>query len=298
MNADQREDWKFEALSQILLALAENKYIIENLVFKGALILNRYLPSPRKSLDIDSNLTNTFIRNYPRPEQQKSFLKIHIEQAISHYFEKQDPVRYELIKLKIEHRPRAFHPHGWDGFYITVSLSDHENSGVRGLPNLTIDVAAPETLSKYSSKKMRLGESKIVAYTLERIAGEKARAFLSSLRTYRDKIGKLEKAIRVRDLYDLSRIARVRKLSDNAFWNIAGNEFKLSCESRFIDCVGVSSFLEEWPLAEELYKKSSTIPKDIPFKEVETFILNISKYWEKTGIIPFSFPLKVFASQN
>jgi hypothetical protein len=293
MNAGKREDWKFEVISQILFALAENENIKKNLIFKGALILNQYLSSPRKSLDIDSNLTSAFIKSYPRLEQQKSFLKINIEQAISRHFEKQDPVRFELKKLKIENRPRTFHPLGWDGFYITISMSDHENSGVRGLPNLTIDVVAPETLSKYSYKEMRLGKSKIVAYTLERIAGEKARAFLSSLRTYNDKIGKTEKAIRVRDLYDLAQIVRLRKLSNNAFWKIAGNEFKLSCESRFVDCVGVSSFREEWTLAEELYKKSPTIPKDIPFKEVETFIINISKYWEKTGIIPFSFPLSV-----
>ncbi|MGA2587102.1 MAG: nucleotidyl transferase AbiEii/AbiGii toxin family protein [Candidatus Aminicenantales bacterium] len=293
MNAGKREDWKFEVISQILFALAENENIKENLIFKGALILNQYLSSPRKSLDIDSNLTSAFIKSYPRLEQQKSFLKINIEQAISRHFEKQDPVRFELKNLKIEHMPRTSHPHGWDGFYITVSISDHENSGVRGLPNLTIDVVAPETLSEYSLTKMRLGKSKIVAYTLERIAGEKARAFLSSLRTYKDKIGKREKAIRVRDLYDLAQIVRVRKLSDNTFWKIAGNEFKLSCESRFVDCVGVSSFREEWTLAEELYKKSPTIPKDIPFKEVETFIINISKYWEKTGIIPFSFPLSI-----
>ena len=47
MNNRQYENWKFEVISQILIALAKNEHIKNNLVFKGALILNKYLPTQR-----------------------------------------------------------------------------------------------------------------------------------------------------------------------------------------------------------------------------------------------------------
>jgi hypothetical protein len=293
MNNRQYENWKFEVISQILIALAKNEHLKNNLVFKGALILNKYLPTQRKSLDIDANFVSAFINNFPSRERQKSFLKKHLEQAISRHFETQDPVRFELLNLRIEPKPRDYHPRRWDAFLITISLTDHENTGVRGLPNLTIDVSAPESLSENSLREMSFGGSKIQAYSLERIAGEKARAFLSTLRTYRDKVEKPGKAVRLKDLYDLTRIIRARTISDRAFWNIAGSEFKLACESRFVDCSGVDSFREGWSETSELYKKSPAIPMDIPFEEVTASISAISNYWKETGIIPFSFPLPV-----
>ena len=60
MNKNQRDNWKFEVLAEILSALAKNPEIRENLIFKGALILNRHLNTQRKSLDIDSNLDSDF----------------------------------------------------------------------------------------------------------------------------------------------------------------------------------------------------------------------------------------------
>jgi len=292
MNSRQSENWKFEVISQILLALAKNEHLKNNLVFKGALILNEYLPTQRKSLDIDANFVRAFINNFPSRERQKSFLRKHLKQALSRHFETQDPVRFGLSNLQVEPKPRNDHPRGWDAFLITISLTDHEKTGVRGLPKLTIDLAAPESLSENSLSEMSLGGSRIQVYSLERIAGEKARAFLSTLRTYRDKVKRPGKAVRVRDLYDLTRIIRARTISDRTFWNIAGSEFKLACESRFVDCSGVDSFREGWSETSELYKKSPIIPKDIPFEEVTAAISAIANYWRETGIIPFSFPLK------
>ena len=169
MNKVQQDEWKFEAISQLLSALAENENIRNNLIFKGTLILNHRLHTTRKSLDIDSNLAADFVATHPR-EKQISFLKEYLENAISHHFERQEPVRFKLTKLKIKPSPQTAHPRGWDGFSITVSLLDYENSGVRGLPPLTIDMAAPETYSKFSYSELQLGQTKILAYSLERIA--------------------------------------------------------------------------------------------------------------------------------
>jgi len=291
MNSTQQESWQFNAIKQVLVALAENEYLRKCLVFKGALILNQRISTLRKSLDIDSNLIEEFIEEHPRQEQQIILLKYHLERAISRHFERQDPVRFELKKIKIVPSPKTKHPLGWNAFVITISLLDHENLDIRGLPSLTIDVAAPERYSKHSFSELKVGQTKIIAYTLERIAGEKARAYLMSLPTYRDKVDKHEKAIRVKDLYDLALIVRKKTISNKAFWIAAGNEFKISSESRFVDCFGSTTFLENRHLAEELYRKSPTIPKDIPFEDVEKSVLEISNYWTKIGIIPFSYPL-------
>jgi hypothetical protein len=295
MNLSQQEDWKFEVISQILLAVAKNECLKDALIFKGALILNEYLPTKRKSLDIDSNLADEFLSIYPTRETRESFLKEQFERAISRYFEAQNPVRYELLNLKIVPNPKAAHPLRWDGFLITVSLKDRGNEGVRGLPKLTIDVAAPETLSEQSVVEIVVynGVNGVVirAYSLERVTGEKARAYLSTLRTYCAKMERPRGAVRVKDLYDLTQIHRKKPMSDTAFWNIAGNEFRLACKSRFVDCSEATCFMEGWEETKAAYEKSRVIPRDIYFEDVTSSIRAISSYWQQIGIIPFAFPL-------
>jgi hypothetical protein len=190
MNSNERDNWKFTVLAEILAALAKNSEIRENLIFKGALILNRHLNIQRKSLDIDSNLVSDFALQHPEREAQKEFLEKHVKQAITRHFEAQNPVRYELKSLRIDLSPKKNHPRKWNAFEIIIALTDHANSGVRGLPTLTMDVAAPEKLSEYSISEMDVDNVKIRVYSLERIAGEKARAFLSTLPTYRAKVKK------------------------------------------------------------------------------------------------------------
>jgi len=291
MNSDQRENWKFTVLAEILIALAKNPEIRANLIFKGALILNRYLSTQRKSLDIDSNLDSDFALQQPEREAQKEFLEKHIKQAIVRHFEAQNPVRYELNGLRIELSPKKAHPIKWNAFEIIISVADRANAGVRGLPTLTMDVAAPETLSENSVSAMEFDGVKIRVYSLERIAGEKARAFLSSLPTYRAKVRKPGEAVRVKDLYDLTRILQSRPLSTEPFWTAAGKEFRLACEARFVDCTGPDSLLEGWAETKELYLKNPTIPKDLTFDEVERSVVSIFSYWREIGVIPFSFPL-------
>ena len=177
MNSNERDNWKFTVLAEILAALAKNPEIREKLIFKGALILNRHLNIQRKSLDIDSNLASDFALQHPEREAQKEFLEKHVKQAITRHFEAQNPVRYELKSLRINLSPKKNHPRKWNAFEIIICLTDRANAGVRGLPTLTMDVAAPETLSKNSIAEMEFDNVKIRVYSLERIAGEKARAF-------------------------------------------------------------------------------------------------------------------------
>jgi hypothetical protein len=283
--------WKYEALSQVLSALSENAEIRDVLIFKGALILNRRLGTDRLSLDIDSNLDTDFSLQVPDRSDQKSFLETHIPLAVSRYFEKQSPVRFEVSRVKVDLKPRVEHPKGWNAFQVKITLIDHQLAGVRGLPALTIDVAAPETLTEDSIDEIQWNGSTIRAYTLERIAGEKARAFLSTLPSYREKMKKPGEAIRVKDLYDLTRILENKPITDETFWATAGKEFQLACESRYIDCRGGISFKESWSETKAAFENESIIPRGIDFKTAEEALDSIVSLWAQQGVIPFEFAL-------
>jgi hypothetical protein len=291
MNQNQQDLWKKIALLHILSALAKSDEIRKVLIFKGALILNHRLGTERMSLDIDSNLDFDFSLQFPERDDQKAFLEKHIPIAVIRHFESQDPVRYEYKSLKIEPTPRDDHPRGWDAFRVKINIIDNENVGVRGLPPLKVDVAAPETLSDRSTDEIPWNGASIRAYTLERIAGEKSRAFLSTLPTYRDKVEKPGEAIRTKDLYDLTRILEAFPITKNSFWQVAGDEFLLACESRFIDCSGIESFHEDWEDTKEAYNNDKIIPDDISFDAVEKTLAVIVSFWTKIGIIPFKFDL-------
>ncbi len=292
MNENQLKTWKTIALLQVLSALAENNEIYKVLIFKGALILNRWLGTERMSLDIDSNLDLDFSLELPERSDQKAFLEKHIPIAITRYFEKQDPVRYEYTGVKVNlNPPQKDHPLGWNAFKVKISLFDNQNAGVRGLPALELDIAAPEKLTGSSVARIQWNGSYIRAYTLERIAGEKARAFLSTLPSYREKVKKPGEAIRTKDLYDLTRIIALKPITDRKFWTAAGAEFRLACESRHIDCLGIETFQEDWKTTEEAYRNDPIIPKDIDFDKVEQTVGSIAEYWLGLRIIPFEFPL-------
>lgn len=291
MNPTQREQWQFDAINNILLALAKSRELRESLVFKGALVLNRRLGTPRMSRDIDANLDVNYARLHPDRAEQQAFLEEHVRKSVVRHFESQDPVRYELEKLRIDLSPPELHPLEWNAFLIKVSLVDHKHSGIKGLPSVTIDVAAPERLSEQSTADLDIDGVTIRAYTLERIAGEKARAFLSTLPAHRAKVKKPGEAVRVKDLYDLTRIIRARPISKTRFWTIAGQEFRLACESRYVDCSGLGSLMEDWAETRAYYEASRVIPDDFTFEEVEATIIAIAGFWQETGLFPLAFPL-------
>ena len=276
-------------LDQIFEALAASKKLTEALVFKGARILKLRLDGGRQSFDIDSNLSVSFAKQFPSRNQQGDFLEAELSQSIRRHFERQNPVRFELAGLKVRQHPPNSHPMGWDAFTVRINVNDLTRN-VRGLPALEIDVAAPEDLFDHSVSTIKIGGRDVYAYTLERITGEKLRAFLSSLPTYRAKLKKPGDVVRAKDLYDITRIFRAHDLADEEFWRAVGQEFRLACQGRYIDCAGLPTFMEQWDVTKKTYSQAS-IPPDIPFNEVEESIAAIINFFERGKLVPFSFQL-------
>jgi hypothetical protein len=289
MNQADGERWKSQVLDEIFVALAASEQLDECLIFKGARVLNLRLGGGRQSLDLDANLAAPFVKNYSDREAQRAFLEEHMVLAVRRHFERQDPVRFELTALTVRTYPPKSHPMGWDAFKVRMNVNDLTRS-VRGLPALEIDVAAPEELLDSSVSILSVGGHRVVAYTLERIAGEKLRAFLSTLPAYRAKAKKPGEAVRARDLYDVTRIRRVHAIEQVAFWGLVGQEFRLACRSRYIDCQGLATFQEQWAVTRKTYEEA-TIPKDILFEEAEATLVAVVCFLEAQGIVPFTFPL-------
>jgi Nucleotidyl transferase AbiEii toxin, Type IV TA system len=289
MNQADGERWKSQVLDEIFVALAASEQLDECLIFKGARVLNLRLGGGRQSLDLDANLAAPFVKNDSDREAQRAFLEEHMVLAVRRHFERQDPVRYELTALTVRTYPPKSHPMGWDAFKVRMNVNDLTRS-VRGLPALEIDVAAPEELLDSSVSILSVGGHRVIAYTLERIAGEKLRAFLSTLPAYRAKAKKPGEAVRARDLYDVTRIRRVHAIEQVAFWGLVGQEFRLACRSRYIDCQGLATFQEQWDVTRKTYEEA-TIPKDIPFEEAETTLVAVVGFLEAQGVVPFTFPL-------
>jgi hypothetical protein len=289
MNQADAERWKSHVLDEVFVALAASEQLDECLVFKGARVLNVRLGGGRQSLDLDSNLAASFAEKYPDREVQRAFLEEQMAKAVRRHFDRQDPVRYELTAITVRTYPRKSHPMGWDAFKVRMNVDDLTRN-VKGLPALAIDVAAPEELLDSSVSTIEIGGHRVHAYTLERIAGEKLRAFLSSLPAYRAKVKKPGEAVRARDLYDVARIRRVHAAEQVEFWCLVGQEFRVACRSRFIDCQGLPTFQEQWAVTRRTYEEA-TIPKDIPFEEAEATLVGVVAFLEARGIVPFSFPL-------
>ena len=290
MNPREAEDWKEEVLEEILQSLAGHGPLRSMLVFKGARVLNERLQElGRRSLDIDSNLLQSFVDETPESDVRKDRLEYELWTAISRYFENQSPVKYALTKLRIDAQPPLDHPHGWDGYDVRVSLSDFTRPHVRGLPSLALDIAAPEQLRGDSVSPLAIGEITILAYTLERIAGEKLRAFLSSLPAYRAKMNRPGEAVRAKDVFDLARIGQVHPVSSQEFWLKAGEEFKLACSSRFIDCTGIESFEQDLATTRSSYQNDPIIPDEPTFEEAWDTIRQIVIFFESNNFIPFEF---------
>jgi len=291
VNQHDADRWKSKALDEIFTALAADNEIETCLVFKGARVLNARLGGGRQSLDLDSNLMQDFVDRHPDREEQKSYLERQMKRAITHHFEGQDPVRFQLRGLTIKTYPPKTHPMGWDAFKVKLNVEDSTKSGVKGLPGIEIDVAAPEELLATSISTVTVGKYQARAYTLERIAGEKMRAFLSTLRTYKLKVKKPGESVRAKDLYDLARIHGAHPVEKGDFWITAGQEFRVACRARYIDCLGIHTFTEQWEVTAETYSKDPTIPADISIIEATSALESIVSFMQSKGIIPFEHPI-------
>jgi len=288
MNPADADRWKSAVLDEVFAALAASEQLHECLVFKGARVLNIRLGGGRQSLDLDSNLAASFVKKYSEREGQRAFLEEHIARAIHRHFERLEPVRYELTNLRVRSQSTKDHPMGWEAFVVRMNVNDL-TTNVKALPAQEIDVASPEELLQTSVSLLDVGGHQVYAYTLERIGGEKLRAFLSSLPTYRRKLKKPGEAVRVNDLYDLARIRRARPLDEVEFWMSVAKEFHVACQSRFIDCQGVATFQEQWEVTRKTFE--ATAPKDIQFAEAEATLQEVVKFLETRKILPFAFAL-------
>lgn len=289
MNQKDGAHWKSQVLDEIFVALAASKQIEEALVFKGARVLTKRLGTGRQSFDLDSNLTAPFVQKYRDREKQRDILEREITRAVRRHFESQETVQFELAILKVQTHPPKSHPMGWDAFKVTMRVNDLRRQ-VKNLPAIEIDIAAPEELLEHSVSTIEVGGHWVHAYTLERIAGEKLRAFLSSLPAYRAKIQKPGEAVRAKDLYDISRIRCLHGLKKVEFWQLVGAEFRVACRSRYIDCQGLATFQEQWDVTRKTYE-GATIPNDISFAEAEATLVAIVNFLESHRIVPFTFPL-------
>ncbi len=290
MNLNHRDHWVSEVLRTILRALIEYQPLQSFLVFKGARILNLYLGESRQSLDIDSNLTSELNTNMPGLEDQKLFLQEHVSKALQRYFEKQNPIVFELGRVKVVRKPPKGHPRGWDGFRLNIEVQDNRLKGIRGLPMLELDVAAPEPLGPGAIVTMDIDGISARVYSLQRISGEKLRAYLTSLPSYRQRMSGGERDFRVKDLHDLARILRHRPISDAEFWTMAGDEFQLACESRLVNCLGLASFMEAWALARQRYEADESL-RSVSFPEAEQALKTMVEFFQRQGIFPLQFTI-------
>ena len=291
MNQEQCNRWKSEVLDVMLMAFSDHPPLYDILIFKGARILNLRLgEESRQSMDIDSNISVEFTLTHSELADQRVFLKKECEAALSRFFQKQEPVQYKLDSLRAQMQPQTGrHRFGWTGFSLHATVHDYSNPTVRGMPVLKVDVASPEELGKCAVSELSWQGYSIRAYSLERITGEKLRAFLSSLPAYKEKIGRSLYTVRVKDLYDITRIVRRNPVTDNHFWKTAGEEFQLACESRYIDCMGIITFSENLDQTKNSYEHDPTLPKDITFDEAWTAIQQIVDQLNDLKVIPFQY---------
>jgi hypothetical protein len=285
MNEVQRNQWIDEVIQLVLAAIAHAHELRDVLIFKGAWILNAHLKDIRHSADIDANAATDWAAATPDLESQREFLEKTVHRVVNRCFERQSPVRFKVTTTKVEKHPPKGHPRSWTAFLIRLAIQDARNAGVSGLPPMEIDVAAPELLGTNAVQMIELLGAPAKVYALHRIGGEKLRAYLTSLPEYRKKMGGGERTPRVKDLFDLARIIRVKPIGDQAFWTEAVSEFVLACQSRLVECTGIETIMQEWKTAQSLYEKDPLL-RAIPFHEAEASLKQICKFLTVYKFLP------------
>jgi hypothetical protein len=241
MGPEEQLSWKDEALDFLLQAIAGDPSLRQMLVFKGARILYMGLGVPgRKSLDLDATLQ--LDESDAPSERVAGDIEHSLERALRIAVRRDDPVRYQFQSVRVMPNPQRRHPHGWQGYTVTINLDDFRRPGTIGVPKLEIDIAAPETLRPGAVAELPVRNGSVLAYSLARQTAEKLRAFLQSSPTWRAKMHSTDRAIRVKDLVDLVAVVRQYPLDDSVFWDRVADEFVLACEERLVDCEGWSTF--------------------------------------------------------
>jgi hypothetical protein len=288
----EQAQWKEEAIEFLFAALAASSDLAVRVVFKGARVLHRRLSTSRRtSYDLDMNLLQRFVDEYPNREARRHALERALTDALTVAVRAQPVTIFILDRIVVTPSPPATHPLGFDAFHARVQLQDQRRPGVRGVPSLTLDVAAPEPLGTHATAPLRVGGHDVSAYTLARLAGEKLRAFLSTLPTYRKKIRGGDRSVRAKDLYDLAAILAEHPISDDAFWQAVFEEFRLACEARYVDCAGADSFFEDIEVTRATYTNDRTIPADTDVTVAESALRVITARLEADGFAHQAYPL-------
>lgn len=289
MNVAQRDQWVDEVIRQVLAALAHAPELRSAIIFKGAWILNAHLRDNRHSLDIDANAAADWAAATPQLDDQRAFFEETIQKVVNRAFERQTPVRFRVTSVKVTKSPPREHPRQWTAFKVRLTVADAKFDHVRGLPPVEMDIAAPEELGPNAVATIDLLGAPARVYALHRIAGEKLRAYLTSLPQYRSRHGGGERTFRAKDLFDLARIVRARALSDLEFWRAVAVEFRLACASRLVDCEGLSTFRQEWTQARATYEADATLSA-ISFTEAEAALVAIATFLNQERVFPLHFP--------
>lgn len=285
MNELQRNQWIDKVIQQVLAAIAHAHELRDALIFKGAWILNAHLKDSRHSGDIDANAATDWAAATPDLENQRNFFEKTIHRTVDRYFERQNPVRFKVTNTRVEKKPKKGHPGNWTAFCVRLTIQDALLTGVSGIPPIEIDIAAPERLGPDAVQTIELLGAPARAYALHRIAGEKLRAYLTSLPEYREKMGGGERSFRAKDLFDLTRILRAKPIIDHGFWTNAANEFVLACQSRLVDCRGLETFMQEWKTAQSIYENDPLL-RAIPFAEAEAALKQICEFLATKSYFP------------
>ncbi len=293
MNTDQQQAWINTVQDHVLDALGRAEALRDVLVFKGARVLRQRLQrSYRQSYDLDANITTTFLAQHPDRDEQRRWLQNAITNALRSHFDAQSIVQYEVDRVSVELNPKREHPLGWTGYIVKLSIIDRTHPGVIGLPALEIDIASPEDLGTTAIAPLGTSDTWVMAYTLERIAGEKLRAFLSSLPAYSRKVRRSDRAVRTKDVYDLAGIVLEKPLSDTSFWDAVGEEFRRACASRLVDCAGLATFEEGLEITRASYESDASIRNaTVGFEDAWSAIRAIVQHLEQRSFVPFSYPL-------
>ena len=290
MNPLNRERWVNEVLREVMTALMHDEALRQALVFKGAWILNLHLGDSRHSMDIDATAEPGWVQEMGSLDNQEEFLREHLPKAVRRHFERQNPVCFTLEDAKFERNPANHHPRGWDMLKVKLVIRDHRLANARSLPPAELEIAAAESYGADAAEWKDFLGAPARVYALHRIAGEKLRAYLTSLPEYRAKMRGGDREFRVKDLHDLARIVRHRPLTDVTFWTKAMLEFRLACESRYVDCAGPETFKQDWPQARLRYDQDQHLAT-ISFLEAEATLDEILGAFSKMGVFPLVFPV-------
>jgi len=290
MNPGQRERWVTEVLREVMTALMHDEALRTALVFKGAWILNLHLGESRHSMDIDAVAEPCWVEEMGSLDREEEFLREHLPMAVRRHFERQNPVRFTLKDAKFERCPANQHPRGWDMLRVKLAISDNQLANPRSLPPAEIEVSAAECYGADAVEWRDFLGVPARVYALHRIAGEKLRAYLTSLPEYRAKMGGGTREVRVKDLHDIARILRYCPMEDVDFWGKAMREFQLACESRFVDCAGPETFKQDWAQVRVRYEQDQHLAT-VPFPEAEAALDKVLAAFSQMGAFPLAFPV-------